>query len=263
MNKMVISNLVHRPLRTLISVVAIAVEVTLILVIVGLSLGILNDAKRRQEGVGADLMVQPPGSSFIGQITGAPVSTKIADKIRALPDVKAVTPVVTQLNTSGAVEVIYGVDLPSFVAVGGPLHYLEGGPFKNANDIIIDDYLAKSKQLRTGSTIEVLNHPFRVSAVVEHGRGARKFLPIATMQELIGAQGKASIFYVKADDPNNAAAIVTSIKSIPGMEQFTVRTMREWLSLMTPDNVPGFSTFINVVIGVADIIGFIVIFQAM
>ena len=45
MNKMIISNLVHRPIRSLISIVAIAVEVTLILVIVGLSVGILNDVK--------------------------------------------------------------------------------------------------------------------------------------------------------------------------------------------------------------------------
>ena len=35
MNKMIIANLVHRPFRTLISVVAVAVEVTLILLIVG------------------------------------------------------------------------------------------------------------------------------------------------------------------------------------------------------------------------------------
>ena len=45
MNKMIFANLLHRPVRSLISIVAIAVEVTLILVIVGLSLGMLNDAK--------------------------------------------------------------------------------------------------------------------------------------------------------------------------------------------------------------------------
>ncbi|MGH9532100.1 MAG: ABC transporter permease, partial [Terriglobales bacterium] len=36
-----------------------------------------------------------------------------------------------------------------------------------------------------------------------------------------------------------------------------------WLSLMVFDNIPGFSAFINVVIGVAVCIGFIVIFQSM
>jgi putative ABC transport system permease protein len=45
MNKMIVANLVHRPLRSLISIVAIALEVTLILLIVGLSLGMLNDSR--------------------------------------------------------------------------------------------------------------------------------------------------------------------------------------------------------------------------
>ena len=43
MNRMVVGNLVYRPLRSLISVVAVALEVTLILLIVGLSLGMLQD----------------------------------------------------------------------------------------------------------------------------------------------------------------------------------------------------------------------------
>ncbi|HMC31025.1 MAG TPA: ABC transporter permease, partial [Candidatus Angelobacter sp.] len=123
MNKMVVANLIHRPLRSLISIVAIAVEVTLILVIVGLSIGILNDGKQRQRGIGADVMVQPPGASAIGQLSGAPAPIKIADKLRALQHVAVVTPVVTQLNTAGSVEVIYGIDLESFQALGGPLHY--------------------------------------------------------------------------------------------------------------------------------------------
>ena len=264
MNKMVVANLIHRPLRSLISIVAIAVEVTLILVIVGLSIGILNDGKQRQRGIGADVMVQPPGASAIGQLSGAPAPIKIADKLRALPHVTVVTPVVTQLNTAGSVEVIYGIDLESFQALGGPLHYLEGGPFQNPFDAIIDDYLADAKHLRVGDSIKILGpHAFRISGVIQHGRGGRKFLPLATMQDLLGAQGKASIFYVKTDDPKNADLVVQEIKNIPGMADYGTRTMQDWLSMMTPETVPGFSTFINVVIGVAVIIGFIVIFQAM
>jgi putative ABC transport system permease protein len=39
--------------------------------------------------------------------------------------------------------------------------------------------------------------------------------------------------------------------------------MREYLSMMTPSNVPALSIFINVVIGISVIIGVLVIFQAM
>ena len=135
--------------------------------------------------------------------------------------------------------------------------------FRSPDDIIVDDFFAASRNVRVGQTIEVLNHNFRVSGIVEHGKGARKFMPMETVQELVGSQGKASIFYLKLDDPANAGAVAASIKLIPGMESYGVQSMREWLSYMTPENIPGFSTFIKVVIGVAICIGFIVIFQSM
>ncbi len=263
MNKMVVANLLHRPIRTAISIIAIAVEVTLILLMVGLSVGILNDAKERQAGIGADVMVQPPGSSFLSGISGAPVSIKVADILRRVPHVVAVAPVITQLNTAGAVEVIYGIDLKSFQEMGGPFRYLAGGPFRGPDDILVDDYYASQNHVHVGDRIEVLNHEFRVCGIVEHGKGARKFLPIATLQDLIGANGKASMFYVKLDNPANANAVAAEIRKIPGMQSYVVRSLREYLSLMSMGNIPGLSTFITIVIGVAVVIGFIVIFQAM
>ena len=265
---MVISNLVHRPLRSAISIVAIAVEVTLILLIVGLSIGIMNDAAERQKGIGADVMVSPPGSSFVIGSGSAPVSIKIADVLRKVGHVTAVAPVAMQLNTSGNVEIIYGIDLTpgspnNFNDIGNPFHYIKGGPFEGPDDMLVDDYFASQKNIKVGDRVELLNHTFRISGIVEHGKGARKFLPIATLQDLTGAQGKASMFYLRLDNPQNADAVVASIRQIQGMEKYSVRSLQEYLSLMTVNNFPGFSTFINIVIGVAVIIGFIVIFQSM
>src|SRR5262249_9630594 len=98
MNKMIVANLTHRPLRSLISIVAIALEVTLILLIVGLSIGILNDSRQRQEGIGADVIVLPPGSSIMVGVTGAPAPIKIADILAKLPHVRTVSPVAVQLS---------------------------------------------------------------------------------------------------------------------------------------------------------------------
>ncbi len=263
MNKMIFANLLHRPVRSLISVVAIAVEVTLILVIVGLSLGMLNDARNRTVGIGADLMVQPPGSSFLSGISGAPVPAKVADVVAKLPHVQVVSPVVTQLSTAGSLEVIYGIDIDTFQKLGGPFKFLAGGPFQGPDDLIVDDYFAAGKNVKIGETMQLLNHTVRVVGIVQHGKGARKFLPITTLQEWTGSQGKASIFYVKLDDPKNAPLVENEIHDTPGMQQYVVRSMAEYLSLMTAGNLPGLSQFITVVIGVAVVIGFIVIFQAM
>jgi putative ABC transport system permease protein len=263
MNKMIVANLVHRPMRSLISIVAIALEVTLILLIVGLSLGILNDTRARQAGLGADVVVMPPGSTVIAGISGAPLSAKIADVLAKLPHVANVAPVVMQFSTAGTLEIIYGIDLKSFEELGGPFHYLSGGPFRGPHDVLIDDVFAKSKHAKVGETIELLNNNFRIAGIVEHGRGARKFLPMKTLQDLIGAQGKVSAFYLKLDDPNNAAAVVDEIKTVEGMQNYNVRPMREYLSLMTPTSYPYLGSFIDVVIGVSVTIGLLVIFQAM
>jgi putative ABC transport system permease protein len=263
MNKMVFANLVHRPIRSLISIVAIALEVTLILLIVGLCYGMMNDSKNRTAGIGFDVIVQPPGSSFFAGISGAPVSVKITDVLRGMPHVKVVSPVVWTIATGGGVEVIDGIDLASFEALGGPFTYLKGGPFRGPDDVLVDDFIARQRHVRVGDTMEISNHQFRISGIVENGRGARKFVPITTMQDLIGAKDKASVFYMKLDDPSNADAVVDAIKKQPGMEQYTVRSMQEYLSMMTPSNLPGFRPFIGVVIGVSLVIGFLVIFQSM
>ncbi len=268
MNRMIVSNLVHRPLRSVISIVAIAIEVTLILLIVGLSIGIMNDSKRRTAGIGADVMVQPPGASFIQGFGGAPAPVKIANVLRTFPHVEAAVPVVMWTNTSGSLEVVYGIDLApgspyNFDNTGRPFRYLEGGPFQGPYDILVDDYFAGQKKVHVGDKLEMLNHEFRISGIVENGKGARKFVPMATLQDLIGATGKASMFYLRLDNPDNADTVVEEIKANPDLKSYTVRSLKEMLSMMTVQNLPGFASFIKVVVGIAMIIGFIVIFQSM
>jgi putative ABC transport system permease protein len=265
MNKLVISNLLYRPIRSLVSITAIAVEMVLILVIVGLLLGMVSDSRQRQQGMGAEIMVQPPGTSFLMGLSGLPMSTRVAAKLSQLPHVRAIAPVGVQLNTTGGVETIYGIDMDSFLKVAGPFVYLEGGPFQNPDEVVVDDYFAKSNHLTVGSPVAMWNRTFRISGIVEHGKGARKYIALSSLQQLVGSEDKASIFYIKLDDPaeETVQQVIRSITQIPGASGLQVRSMREWLSLMTPANLPGFSRVVELVIAVAVIIGFIVIFQTM
>jgi putative ABC transport system permease protein len=261
---MIVGNLTHRPIRSLISIVAVALEVTLILLIVGLSLGMLQDQRTRNAGIGADVIVLPPGSSFIAGLTTAPMPIKIKDVLAKLPHVTLVAPVVTQVNSAGTLEIIAGIDLKSYEGLSGGFRYLEGGPFQGPYDALVDDLFARSKHSRVGETLEILNTKFRICGIVEHGKGARKFIPLTTLQDMIGVQNKANIFYLKLDDPNNADTVVSEIKHLPGMDRYVVNSMATYLAAMSnTSNIPMLSTFIDVVVGISVVIGFIVIFQAM
>jgi putative ABC transport system permease protein len=57
--------------------------------------------------------------------------------------------------------------------------------------------------------------------------------------------------------------VINEIKQVPGMQDYSVRSMQEYLSMMTPESLPGFATAIRIVVAIAMIIGFIVIFQSM
>ncbi|MBV8053172.1 MAG: ABC transporter permease [Acidobacteriaceae bacterium] len=263
MNKMIVANLAHRPIRSFISMIAIALEVTLILLIVGLALGLLNDSRQRQAGIGADVVVMPPGSSYIVGLTGAPMSIKIGDVLAKLPHVIDVAPVVTQVSTAGNLELIAGIDLNSYEKLSGPFQFVAGRAFHVPNECMIDDLYARAKHIKVGDEIEILNNKFRVSGIVEPGKGARKFLQIGVLQDLIGAQGKASIFYLKLDDPASADAVVNEIKQVPGMSTYVAASMAYYLSMMTTSRYPGVSQFIDFVIVISVIIGFLVIFQSM
>jgi putative ABC transport system permease protein len=263
MNKLIFANLVHRPVRSIISVLAVAIEVIMILSIVGIFMGMLNDQKQRTNGIGADLTVRPSNASMMNGVGGAPMPVKNIEAIRRLPHVAVASPVVQNLTTFPKVEVLYGIDFPTFDALK-PFTFLAGGPFQGPNDVIVDDVFARSDSgYKVGDSITVMNHAFRIAGIVEHGKGGRKLLPIETMQSMMGADGKASLFYVKCDDPANTQKVIEEIHATRGLEGNQVQTMEEWLSMMTPEKLPGFNIALDVVTGIAVVVGFLVIFQSM
>jgi putative ABC transport system permease protein len=57
MNKLVLGNLFHRPIRVAISVLAVAIEVIMILSITGVFIGQVNGSRASTLGVGADMVI--------------------------------------------------------------------------------------------------------------------------------------------------------------------------------------------------------------
>ena len=263
MNKLIIANLLHRPMRSIISIFAVAIEVVMILSIVGIFMGMLNDQKDRTNGIGADLVVSPSNASFMSGVSGAPMPAKLADFLLKLPHVVVASPVISDFSMSGSVEVLYGIDYKSYNALK-PFVFLQGGAFEQPYDVIVDDVFARSGSgHKVGDSIQILNHSFRICGIVESGKGGRKLIPLATMGDLMGTDGKASVIYLKSDEPANIGLIRDEVHSTRGLEAYRVLTMTDLLALYTPSRFPGFNLALNVVITIAVIVGFLVIFQSM
>ena len=258
---MVSQNVLHRPLRTFITVLAVAVEVTLVIIVVGLTSGLMFESAKRTEGVGADIMVQPPSASIYMQFSGAPMPIAIADKLRQLDYVQAVAPVLIQFNSVNGLEIVYGIDPESFRAVSAGFVFHEGHDLKDPNDILVDDVYARSKKVKLSQMLHILEHDFKVAGIVEHGKGARLFVLMPTLQEMAGARDKASVFYIKNDRSDHTPAVVDQVRAL--LPRYEIRPLKDFISLMTSSTLPGLNAFINVMIGIAVAIGFLVIFLSM
>ena len=259
MNKLVIGNLVHRPLRSLISCLAIAIEVIMILSITAILMGKLDGFKTRQTGIGMDMFARPNTASNLIGMSPAGASIKVANVLAQIPHIVVAAPVNIQIT--GTLDNIYGIDFKSYDALL-PFTFLSGTPFQGPDDVLIDDLAYPGKKF--GDHISILNHDFRICGIVAHGKGGRKFLPITTMGALTGTEGKATAFYLRTEDPPKYQDEVRkAIFATPGMNTYTVATAEEFLSSISPDRLPGFNIGLEVVIGIAVIIGFLVIFQSM
>ena len=258
MSHLLWNNLRARPLRTALSVVAVALQVTFVLLIVGMTLGVVSDWGKRVEGVGADILVQPPNSSIFFQFTNAVLQQSLADTIASVPGVDQVAPVLVIANARN-LEIVYGIDFQSFSALSQGFVFRSGRPFEGAEELILDDIQAEKRKLRVGDRISVFNRNFTVCGIVAHGKGARSFIPLATAQEISGAEKRVTLFYVRStgDTEKTRQAIV---QKLPG---HLVRSMQDYLTLMNSSNLPGMKPFLDVMVIIGVSISFLVVLLTM
>ncbi len=257
-NKLVLSNLAHRPVRTILSVLAIAVEVTMILTLVGVSYGTLDATARRARGVGADIMIRPKGSSLL-QLSTAPISDLLIGVVAKQPHVALATG--TAIQPLSGFDSITGLDLDAFSKMSGGFHYLQGGPFKTDQDMLLDEYYAKEKGLHVGDKVQLISHEWNVAGIFESGKLARICVRLPVLQEIMVTPHRLSQIYVKADSPEHVRQVLEELRAkLPG---YPIYTMEEFTSLLSINSVGMLRSFIGVVIGVAVTVGFIVVFMAM
>ncbi len=251
-------NIAARPLRSLLSVIAIAIQVVLVLMIVGLTSGVISEWGKRQEGVGADILVQPPNAPIFFAFSSAVMAESLGDQMEALPDVDVVAPAVI-LNEPKNFIMIYGIDYKRFNALSRGFLYRSGRAFQAPDEVLADDIIAQQKHLKVGDHITLLNHGFVVCGIVAHGKGARFFIPFRTAQEIAGVENRVSMFYVRSKGDTEKAR--TEILRLNPKNR--VRSTSEYVTLMSSSNLPELRPFIRSMVGLGIVISFLVVLLNM
>ncbi len=258
MFKLIYSNLKQRPTRTVVSVLAVALGVALILVSVGLSYGQLNDHAERTRQIG-DIMVQPTGASHFFALNSGTFSVKIGQVIEQVEGVAAVTPILAKF-VGDKFHLIYGIDIESFGRVNQSLKIVEGRPFESPLEVLIDTNYARTRKLAVGDTPELLGNEFTVSGIFREGTGARVLLPLATLQEMNGTPDKATMFFIRVLPESQVEQVDARLKE--RLKNYKITKTSELQELMTA-TTPVFRQFIMAVVVLSAMISFLMILLAM
>jgi putative ABC transport system permease protein len=247
-----------RPVRSFLSVIAIAIQVILVLMIAGLTTGVISEWGKRVEGVGADILVQPPNASIFFAFLSVGMQESLGEKIAALSGVDEVAPTVILTEPKNLV-MVYGIDYKRFNALSKGFLFRDGRPFEGPDEVIADDIIAQTRHLKVGSQITLLNHEFTVCGIVAHGKGARYFVPIRTAQEIAGAEKRVSMFYVRSKGDTEA----TRTQILKLMPENSVRSLSEYITLMTSSNLPQLRPFTRTMVALGVVVSFLVVLLNM
>lgn len=259
MDSLVISNIRQRPLRSAISVLGVALGVTLVMLFTGLSRGLSDDLQRRSSNVRAEIIFTRPGS--IQASTTANLSTKYVDSLKQIDGVETAIPVIREVYPSGTwgVDQVEGVDWDSFTKMSN-IRLVQGRGPKAFDEIVIDETKA-SRNHPVGSSLKLFgDKDFRVVGIYAPESGARAKLSLEAMQDFLEAPGKCTYILVKVRNPAEQVAVAKRInEKLPGNK---VQLTGDFFPSIE-NSIPGLAIFMRVLVVLAAVVSALVVMLAM
>ena len=262
MDSLVLSNIAHRPARTAVSIMGTAVGVVLIVFTVGLAHGVLRERGRRESNIGAEIMIRASGSLGFGGTAPFMMPISRAEEIARIDGVRAATPIGQALDRSDAgfgTRLIDGIEFDDYAKLTG-IAIREGSKLTGGDQAIIDPVWQQQRKATLGSTVQLFERPFTIVGVYEPPGGGRIKIPLSTLQDQEGAEGRASAILVAVTDPAQQDEVAARIREqFPDDQIIFTRDLPE----LYASGVPALNVFIKVVVGVASAISMLVILLAM
>lgn len=264
MNSLVFSNMLHRPARTVVSVVGIGIGILLIVFTVGLANGSLRERGERESNVGAEILFRPAGSMSLSSSDALRLSESMAAELKKVDGVAVVIPVAqNSVPAEGGLtgsRIIDGVHYDEYAAVAG-LHIVQGRVFTEGRDEMMTDAAwIERRKLKIGDIFKIYERDFEIVGTYEPSAGARIKIPLTVMQSQLGSEGKVSGFLIKIKDGQTPKAVGDNInKAFPENQIILTSEIPE----LFMQGLPALNVFLDVVVGVAALISALIILLTM
>jgi putative ABC transport system permease protein len=271
MDSLVLSNMSHRPARTIVSIFGIAIGVLLIIFTVGLARGVLRERARREANINAEIMVRASGTFSMSGTEPFRLPAARARELLQVDGVRTAVPIGQNILSSDrgfGSRLVDGIPFDEYSALTG-LTIKEGTAFTPCaadappeckDQAIIDTVWKNDRQASVGSTVQLYERPFRIVGIYEPPGGGRIKIPLATMQEQLGGEDNCTAILVACANAAEQDAVAARIRQqFPTDQIIFTRDLPELYAA----SVPALNIFVKVVVGVAAAISMLVILLAM
>ncbi|HEX8708480.1 MAG TPA: ABC transporter permease [Pyrinomonadaceae bacterium] len=263
MDNLITANIRQRPIRSLVSVVGVALGVALVMLFTGLARGMSNDLQRRSSNLRAEILFTRPGTMDNLTSSTANLSTKYVERLAAIEGVESAVPVIRYVFQGGrgfGFEQVEGVDWAAFAAMNN-MRIEEGRPPAGTDEVIVDRTKAQGGKLSVGSTITLFGDKmYRVSGIYAPESGARVKMSLGAMQEALEAPDKCTYILIKTRAGTSEQVLAERINAeLPGNKiQFT----RDVFTSIEK-SIPYLGLFLKVLVGLAAVVSALVVMLAM
>jgi len=295
MSYLPLANVLHRKLRSALCVLAVGIGIAMLVVMLGLSHGTLNEVAERMESVPAELLVLPAGENaiYMGQGHFGPGYEDLIRRttVDGRPVARRIIPSFWETaQLAGQKQRVFGIDRDDAAALFGEHRIVEGrlfdegGAFKQAVarragpngaydtdamppeelapglEIVIDTRLQRVGGYKVGDEVPMLGRTFRIVGVVETGVAGRVFAPIQMLRH-ISTSGlrKSTMFFVQLADPDASERAAAALEAATGAQVIEKNAYRRILT----DSFAQIYTYTNIATGVALVVCFLFILLTM
>lgn len=230
----------RRPVRTVLSVLGIALCVMLMLTVSGVSERYVTLVDQSYSIYSTSVVVVPRGSLLVEGIPlGSAMPEGTASLVDGVSGVTSTTPVLFVVDTQQLVprNITIGVPIQNFTMFSRTTQVrLEGRYPTSMYQVVVGGYLASVSNLSVGSTMEEEGVSLEVSGILSTSNlilGNAVIMPLGTAQATQGYIGLISAILVSSDGVPPAALAQNIDSKIPGVQAINPAQSQSFASPLT------------------------------
>jgi putative ABC transport system permease protein len=199
---LIAKNVMHRPVRTVLTTVGLAVAIAAVIILVGISWNFESSFLAIYRTKGIDLVVVRAGSS--NQLSSS-LDIHLGEKLRQIEGVADVAPSLVDtvaFEEKNLVSVLVDGWVPGSILFRG-IRLLEGRALQPGDKkaVMLGRVLALTLDKKAGDSIKVAGEPFQVVGIFESDswfENGSLTMPLATLQSMMGRENQVTGFLIQA-----------------------------------------------------------------